>query len=161
MENTSYCEIPWWENYDGDIEEERRKILERVNEIEDPEKSQEKYEELLNAIEYNEYYAYNPHMKSDSCLISLRIHTHKHKDEDIDKFIGHILNYSHMETADALILARNILIVNVNKKFTFLNSIKTLDEDKIIEKGKIKMQREYEDEWREDDEEICKIVFVR
>ena len=32
MENTNK---PWWENYDGDIEEERRKIIERVNEIED------------------------------------------------------------------------------------------------------------------------------
>ena len=57
---------PWWVDYDGDIEEERRKITERVSEIEDPEKRQEKYEELLNAIEYNEYYAYNPHMKSES-----------------------------------------------------------------------------------------------
>ena len=47
---------PWWVDYDGDIEEERRKIIERVSEIEDPEKRQEKYEELLNAIEYNEYY---------------------------------------------------------------------------------------------------------
>ena len=34
MENTDLK--PWWEDYDGDIEEERRKIIERVNEIEDP-----------------------------------------------------------------------------------------------------------------------------
>ena len=161
MENTNNCDIPWWENYDGDIEEERRKIIERVNEIEDLEKRQEKYDELLMALEYDEYYAYNPHMKSESYLINLRIYTHKHEDGDIDEFIRHILNYSHMETVDALILVRNILIVNVNKKFTFLNSIKTLDEDKIIEKGKIKMRREYGNEWREDDEEIYKIVFVR
>ena len=153
MENT---------NVDYDTEEERRKIIERVSKIEDPEKRQEKYEELLKAIEYNEYYAYNPHMKSESYLINLRNYElKKHEDEDIDKFIEHILNYSHMETADALIIVENILIVNVNKKFTFLNSIKTLDEDKLTEKGKIKMRREYGDEWKEDDEEIYVIVFVK
>ena len=153
MENT---------NVDYDIDEERRKIIERVSKIEDPEERQEKYEELLKAIEYNEYYAYNPHMKSESYLINLRNYElKKHEDEDTDKFIEHILNYSHMETADALIIVENILIVNVNKKFTFLNSIKTLDEDKVIEKGKIKMRREYGDEWKEDDEEIYVIVFVK
>ena len=153
---------PWWVDYDGDIEEERRKIIERVSEIEDPEKRQEKYEELLNAIEYNEYYAYNPHMKSESYLIDLRNYDLKeHEDEDIDEFIEYILNYSHMESIGAHSIVENVLIVNVNKKFTFLNSIKTLDEDKITEKGKIKMRREYGDEWREDDEEIYVIVFVK
>ena len=153
---------PWWVDYDGDIEEERRKIIERVSEIEDPEKRQEKYEELLNAIEYNEYYAYNPHMKSESYLIDLRNYDLKeHEDEDIDEFIEYILNYSHMESVGAHSIVENVLIVNVNKKFTFLNSIKTLDEDKITEKGKIKMRREYGDEWREDDEEIYVIVFVK
>ena len=150
---------PWWVDYDGDIEEERRKIIERVSEIEDPVKRQEKYEELLNAIEY---YAYNPHMKSESYLIDLRNYDLKeHEDEDIDEFIEYILNYSHMESVGAHSIVENVLIVNVNKKFTFLNSIKTLNEDKIIEKGKIKMRREYGDEWREDGEEIYVIVFVK
>ena len=158
MENTNN---PWWEDYDGDIEEERRKIIERVNEIEDLEKRQEKYDELLMAIEYNEYYAYNPHLKPESYLINLRDLLEEHEDEDIDKFIEHILNYSNMEPTCIPIIVKNILIVNVNKKFTFLNSVKTLDEDKIIEKGKIKMRREYGDKWREDDEEIYEIVFVK
>ena len=157
MENTNN---PWWEDYNGDIEEERRKIIERVNEIEDLEKRQEKYDELLMALEYNEYYAYNPHLKSEGYLINLRDSLEKHEDEDIDKFIDHILNYSNMEPIRIPIIVKNILIVNANKKFTFLNSLKTLDEDKIIEKGKIKMQREYGYKWREDDEEIYKIVFV-
>ena len=162
MENTSDYYVPWWKDYDGDIEEERRKIIERVNEIEDLEKRQEKYEELLMALEYDEYFANNPHMKSESYLIDLRRYTlKKHEDEDIDKFIGHILNNSRMVPAGAPIIVENILIVNANKKFTFLNSIKTLDEDKIIEKGKIKMRREYGNEWREDDEEIYEIVLVR
>ena len=159
MGNTNNkTEKPWWEDYDGDIEEERRKIIERVNEIEDLEKRQEKYDELLMALEYDEYYAYNPHLKSESYLINLRDLL---EDEDIDKFIDHILNHSNMEPTCIPIIVKNILIVNVNKKFTFLNSVKTLDEDKIIEKGKIKMQREYGYNWREDDEEIYKIVFVR
>ena len=100
-------------------------------------------------------------MKSKSYLIDLRDYTlKKHEDEDIDKFICHILNYSRMVPAGAPIIVENILIVNVNKKFTFLNSIKTLDEDKIIEKGKIKMRREYGNKWREDDEKIYEIVLV-
>ena len=86
MENTNNRDIPWWEDSDGDIEEERRKIIERVNEIEDLEKRQEKYDELLMALEYDEYFAYNPHMKSESYLIDLRRYTlKKHKDEDIGK----------------------------------------------------------------------------
>ena len=44
----------------------------------------------------------------------------------------------------------------------FLNSIKELyNYDKIIEKGLIKMRREYGDEWKEDDEKIYEIVLVR
>ena len=49
-----------------------------------------------------------------------------------------------MVPAGAPIIVENILIVNVNKKFTFLNSIKTLDENKIIEKGKIKCEENME-----------------
>ena len=157
MENTNK---PWWEDYDGDIEEKRRKIIERVNEIEDLEKRQEKYDELLMALEYDKYYAYNPHLKSEGYLINLRDSLEEHEDEDIDKFIDHILNCSNMEPTCAPIIVKNILIVNANKKFTFLNSVKTLDEDKIIEKGKIKMRREYGYKWREDDEEIYEIVLV-
>ena len=162
LSNIEDYDKPWWVDYDGDIEEKRRKIIEHVSEIEDPEKRQEKYEELLNAIEYNEYYAYNPHLKCESYLIDLRNYELKeHENEDIDDFIEYIVNYSHMESADAHSIVENILIVNVNKKFTFLNSIKTLDKDKIIEKGLIKMRREYGDEWREDDEKIYEIVLVK
>ena len=114
----------------------------------DPEERIDKYEELLDKLEYNEYYAYNPHLKSDSYLINLRNYELKeHENEDIDEFIYYILDYSHMESVGAhSIIVENILIVNVNKKFTFLNSIKTLDKDKIIENGLIKMRREYGDE---------------
>ena len=66
-----------------------------------------------------------------------------------------------MESVNYYDTVENILIINVNKKFTFLNSIKTLDKDKIIEKGLIKMRREYGDEWREDDEKIYEIVFLK
>ena len=158
MENN--YDIPWWKDYDGDVEEERREIIERVREKEDPEKRLEAYEELLMALEYDEYFAYNPHMKSESYLIELKFTLKKHEDEDIDKFIDYILHYSHMEPASAPSIPKNILIVNVDKKFTFLNSVKSLNGDKIEEKGKIKMRREYRNEWREDDEKIYVIVFV-
>ena len=96
------------EDYDGDIEEERRKIIERVNEIEDLEKRQEKYDELLMALEYDEYYAYNPHLKSEGYLINLRDLLEENEDEDINKFIGHILNYSNMEPTHIPIIVKNI-----------------------------------------------------
>ena len=155
FETEDYSIIPWWKNFNDDIEEERRKISELVKKIEDPEEGLDKYEELLDKLEYNEYYAYNPHLKSNSYLIDLRNYELKeHENEDIDDFIEYIVNYSHMESVGAHSIVENILIVNVNKKFTFLNSIKTLDKDKIIEKGLIKMRREYGNEWREDDEKI-------
>ena len=101
-------------------------------------------------------------MKSESYLIDLRNYELKeHENEDIDDFIEYIVNYSHMESADAHSIVENILTLNVNKKFTFLNSIKTLDEDKITEKGLIKMRREYGDEWKEDDEKMYEIVLVK
>ena len=163
FETEDYNIIPWWKNFNDDIEEERRKISELVKKIVDPEERIDKYEELLDKLEYNEYYAYNPHLKSDSYLINLRNYELKeHENEDIDEFIYYILDYSHMESVGAhSIIVENILIVNVNKKFTFLNSIKTLDKDKIIENGLIKMRREYGDEWGEDDEKIYEIVFLK
>ena len=67
-----------------------------------------------------------------------------------------------MESVGAHSIVENILIVNVNKKFTFLNSIKEFnDHNKIIEKGLIKMRREYGDEWQEDDEKIYEIILVQ
>ena len=163
FETEDYNIIPWWKNFNDDIEEERRRISELVRETEDPEERLEKYEELLDKLEYNEYYAYNPHLKSDSYLIDLRNYELKeHENEDIDDFIEYIVNYSNMESVSAHSIVENILIVNVNKKFTFLNSIKTLnDHNKIIEKGLIKMRREYGDEWREDDEKIYEIVLLK
>ena len=37
FETEDYNIIPWWKNFNDDIEEERRKIEKRVKEIEDPE----------------------------------------------------------------------------------------------------------------------------
>ena len=142
MENINDYNIPWWASYDGDIEEER------LSKIGDP----EKYEEHLKAIEYNEYYAYNPHLKSESCLANLRLSLRLYKDKDIKEFFDLVLKRSCMDIANQH-SARNILIVNDNKRITFLNSIKTFVKEEIIEKGKVKMRREYGDEWNEEDEE--------
>ena len=85
-------------------------------------------------------------MKSDSYLINLRLSLKEYEDEDIFDFVDYILYYCKMKSVDVRFLVENILIVKVNKKFTFLNSVKTLDKKKIIEKGLIKMRREYGDE---------------
>ena len=55
-------EVFWFQlkDYDGDIEEEKRKIEEGVSKIEDSEKSQALYEELLYALGYDEYLILNP-----------------------------------------------------------------------------------------------------
>ena len=161
FETEDYNIIPWWKNFNDDIEEERRKISELVKKIEDPEERVYKYEELLKKLGYNEYYAYNPHLKSNSYLINLRLSVKEHENEVIFYFSTYILDYCEMESVNYYDTVENILIINVNKKFTFLNSIKTLDKDKIIEKGLIKMRREYGDEWREDDEKIYEIVFLK
>ena len=54
---------------------------------------------------------------------------------------------------------QNILVVNGNNKFTFLNTSKLipgdkLDREKILEKGKKKLRREYSKEgWKEGDDD--------
>ena len=62
------------------------------------------------------------------------------EDEDIEKFIDRILCYTNMERTPWP-CARNILIVNRNRKFTFLNisKIDTLNKitwDRILKKEK-------------------------
>ena len=160
---------PWWEDYDGDIEEERREIEERVSKIEDPEEREERYEQLLNALEYNEYFACNPHLKCKEYLFSLRrYHLEEREDEDIDEFVDRILCYTNM-THTFCPCKQNILIVNGNRKFRFLNTSKLntgnkLDWEKILEKGKTKLRREYLLTWEEgndDDENNFKVVCVR
>ena len=137
----------WLKDYDRDIEEEKRKIEERVSKIEDPEERQDRYEELLNALEYDEYFVRRPHFKCESYLINMRMCLKLYEDEDIKKFIDRILRYTNMERTPWP-CARNILIVNRNRKFTFLNISKIdasnkITWDRILEKGKTKLRREY------------------
>ena len=68
-----YDDKPWWVDYDGDIEEEKYKIEDRIlREIEDPEEQLNKIQLELEALEYDEYFAYNPQFKSETSLIILR-----------------------------------------------------------------------------------------
>ena len=157
----------WWEDYDGDIEEERRETEERVSKIEDPEKREDRYEQLLNALEYDEYFACNRHLKCESYLINLRMRLEGYKDENIDEFVDRILRYTNI-THTFCPCKQNILIVNGNRKFTFLNTGKVntgnkLDWEKILEKGKTKLRREYLRTWGEgdDNEKKFKVVCVR
>ena len=80
-EEVFWCRL---KDYDGDIEEEKRKIEERVSKIEDPEESRALYEELLYALGYDEYFARRPHFKSESCLINMRMCLGSDEDEDIE-----------------------------------------------------------------------------
>ena len=158
----------WWEDYDGDIEEERREIEERVSKIENPEERKDRYEQLLNALEYDEYFACNPHFKCKNYLMNVRTFLRGCENENIDEFINLILRYTNMERTVRPCM-QNILIVNGNRKFTFLNISKIdtgdkLDWEKILEKGKTKLRREYLRTWEEgndDNENKFKVVFIR
>ena len=155
-------------DYDGDIEEEKRKIEERVSKIEDPEESQALYEELLYALGYDEYFARRPHFKSESYLINMRMCLKPDEDEDIERFIDRILRYTNMQRAPWP-CARNVLIVNRNRKFTFLNISKVEDAsikigwDRILKEEKKKLRREYLRTWEEgkdDQKHRFEVVFV-
>ena len=84
-----------WEDYDGDIEEKR------------------KIEELTR----------RPYFKSESYLRNARMYLKEYKDENIKKFIDRILPYANMKRCP-FSETQNILIVNGNRKFTFLNTTK-------------------------------------
>ena len=154
-------------DYDGDIEEEKRKIEECVSKIEDPEESQALYEELLYALGYDEYFARRPYFKSESYLINMRMCLRPDEDEDIERFVDRILRYTNMQRTPWP-CAQNVLIVNRNRKFTFLNISKVSASNKIgmdiiLKKGKTKLRREYLPTWEEgkdDQKHRFEVVFV-
>ena len=158
----------WWEDYDGDIEEEKRKTEELVSKIEDPEERLDRYEALLNDLEYDVYFAHNLHFKSESYLINARMYLEEYKDEDIKKFIDRILYYTNMERTPWP-CAQNILSVNRNRKFTFLNNVKIdalnkINWDRVLEKGKTKLRKEYLHTWeegKEGQEHKFEVLFVK
>ena len=154
----------WWEDYDGDIEEERMEIEERASKIANDDQREWYLYNAIGALEYDEYFAHNRHFKCESYLISLReYYLREYENENMDDFIDRILHYTGMEGTPCS-YKQNILIVNDNKKFTFLNTSKLNDFDKILEKGKTKLRREYLRTWEEgndDDEKKFRVVFVR
>ena len=134
-----YC----WEDYDGDIEEEEE---------------ERKIEEL----------ACRPYFKSESYLINARMYLKEYKDENIKKFIDRILRYANMKRC-LFSETQNILIVNGNRKFTFLNTTKQDIGNRpclydLSKKGETKLRREYEDRWIEgndDDKRKFSVLWVR
>ena len=109
------------EEIDGYIVDEKRwEIEERVSKIEDPEEREAKCNQLLNALGYDEYFAYNPNLKSVSDLINTRIYVKylTNEDEDIERFIDRILHYSNMKRCPYS-ETENILIVNVIENLPF------------------------------------------
>ena len=104
-----------------------------------------------------EYFTLNPHFKSESYLINVRMCLRPDKDEDIRRFIDRILRHANMKRCPYS-ETQNILIVNGNRKFTFLNTTKQdignypcLSD--LSKKGETKLRREYGDQWIEDDDD--------
>ena len=123
----------------GILKKKKYEIQQRVlREIKDPKEQLDKIEEELDKIEYNEYFAYNPQFKNETSLIILRNDLERKdlpEDMTIDEFIIHILDESIMFSC-GYDNAENFLIINFNKKFTFLNSKKLLDDyHGMIERG--------------------------
>ena len=154
----------------GDIDEKRREIEERVSKIEDPEEREAQYNQLLNALGYDEYFAHNPHFKSVSYLINMRRYLKylTDEDEDIERFIDRILRHANMKRCPYS-ETQNILIVNGNRKFTFLNTTKQdignypcLSD--LCKKGETKLRREYRSQWIEgydDDKSKFSVLWVK
>ena len=87
----------------------------------------------------------------------------RHEDKDIVEFIDLILRYTNMKRTPWS-HTQNILIVNDNRKFTFLNPNKLYTRNnpnltEILEKGKTKLQREYKDEWVEEDDDETRFTI--
>ena len=135
-----------------------------MSKIENDDQRERYLNNAIDALEYDEYFAHNRHFKCESYLIGLRrYYLRGYEDENMDDFIDRILHYTGMEGVPCS-YKQNILIVNDNKKFTFLNTSKLNDSDKILEKGKTKLRREYLRTWEEgndDDEEKFRVVFIR
>ena len=145
-----------------DLDEEKAKIHTIVAKmgIQDPEERLDKYEELLASIGYNSYFQYRPHLLSDSNLIILREYASEAQEENIDDYISTVLYFSNMEESWEK-EPENALIINYNKKFTFLNFIPTKNKEFLREKGIVKMEREYgERNWYAYDNLIYKIIFT-
>ena len=58
----------WWDDYDGDIEEERREIEEHASKIENDDQRECYLYNAIDALEYDEYFVHNRHFKSESSL---------------------------------------------------------------------------------------------
>ena len=131
-----------WEDYDVDIEEEEERKIEEL--------------------------ACRPYFKSESCLINARMYLKEYKDENIKKFIDRILRYANMKRCP-FSETQNILIVNGNRKFTFLNTTKRDIGNRpclydLSKKEETKLRREYEDRWIEgndDDKRKFSVLWVR
>ena len=157
----------WCEGDDVDIEEEKRERMREASEMEGVIKEHFQYC-VIASLNYDEYFANNPHLKCEDYLIDLRIRFERYKDEYIDDFINRILRYTKMERTSYPYI-QNILIVNGNNKFTFLNTSKlnpgSLSEwERILENGQTKLQREYSHTWKEGDDsnkKKFKIVCVK
>ena len=112
--------------------------------------------------------ARRPYFKSKSYLINARMCLRPDEDEDVERFIDRILRYANMKDCPYS-ETQNILIVNGNKKFTFLNTTKQdignypcLSD--LWKKGETKLRREYEDQWIEgydDDRRKFSVLWVK
>ena len=104
-----------------------------------------------------EYFARRPYFKSERYLINARMYLKEYKDENIKKFIDRILRYANMKCCP-FSETQNILIVNGNRKLTFLNTTKQDIGNypclyDLSKKGETKLRREYGDQWIEDDDD--------
>ena len=149
--NEEYDQNPWLVDYDGDMDETRRRLEYKVSTIEDPEERLLALERLLNAREYNEYFAYNPQFKSEDALIEIRMSMEEYIEEDFNNFVYHLLR-CNMNNNN--INPDNILFVSENNKFTFLNRITDVIAFHLADRGRDKMRREYENHWTKEDEDV-------
>ena len=114
-------------------------------------------------MENNKFIEYD-----ESYLINVRMCLRPDGNEYILQFVDRILRYTNMQRT-TWPHAQNVLIVNPNRKFTFLNISKVdasnrIGMNEILKKGKTKLRREYLHTWEEgkDDQKYrLEVVFVK
>ena len=80
--------------------------------------------------------ARQPYFKSESYLINARMHLRPDKNEDIFQFVDRILRYTNMQRCPYS-EAQNVLIINIKRKFTFLNN-DTATRNAVCDKNMLK-----------------------
>ena len=136
------------------------RIEDEISKYEDPTEALNKYYRLIYQHGYIEIFSHNLNLKSCEFLDILRNIYEDKTFKDPDEKAEYILKAAHFKgVCERYDVPSNILVVNENMKFTFLNFSKN-DVNILLKDGKRKMRRQYEDKWNESDEKAQVYIYL-